>query len=141
LDQTFSTSLESRRFSLILIGCFSAAALLLAVVGIYGVTSYSVARRIREFGIRMALGASASQILVMILIQTAVTSLIGVTCGVLGSAALTRLIQSQLFGVSPLDPVTFLAVALLLLAVSQLAGLSPGRRASRVDPAVALRYE
>jgi putative ABC transport system permease protein len=141
LDQTFSTSVETRRFSLILVGCFSAAALLLAVVGIYGVTSYSVARRIREFGIRMALGASASQILVMILIQTAVTSLIGVTCGVLGSAALTRLIQSQLFGVSPLDPVTFLAVALLLLAVSQLAGWIPGRRASHVDPAVALRYE
>ncbi len=141
LDQTFSTSLETRRFSLILVGCFSAAALLLAVVGIYGVTSYSVARRIREFGIRMALGASASQILAMILIQTAVTSLIGVTCGVLGSAALTRLIQSQLFSVSPLDPATFLAVIVLLLSVSQLAGLIPGRRASRVDPAVALRYE
>jgi predicted permease len=141
LGQTFSTSLETRRFSLILVGCFSAAALLLAVVGIYGVTSYSVARRIREFGIRMALGASASQILAMILIQTAMTSLIGVACGVLGSAALTRWIQSQLFGVSPMDPATFVLVAVLLLVVSQLAGLIPGRRASRVDPAVALRYE
>jgi ABC-type antimicrobial peptide transport system permease subunit len=141
LDQSFSTSLETRRFSLILVGCFSIAALLLAVVGIYGVTSYSVARRVREFGIRMALGASASQILAMILIQTAMTSLIGVACGVLGSAALTRWIQSQLFGVSPLDPATFLTVVVLLLGVSQLAGLIPGRRASRVDPAVALRYE
>ena len=141
LDQTFSTSLESRRFSLILIGCFSLAALLLAVVGVYGVTSYSVTRRIREIGIRMALGASASQILAMILIQTAATSAIGVSIGTLGSAAITRLIQSQLFGVSPLDPVVFIAVALLLLLVSQLAGLIPSRRASRVDPAVALRYE
>jgi predicted permease len=141
LAHTFSTSFEARRFSLILVACFSAAALLLAIVGIYGVTSYSVARRVREFGIRMALGASASQILAMILIQTAATSLIGVACGVLGSAALTRWIQSQLFGVSPLDPTTFIAVAVLLLLVSQIAGLIPGRRASRVDPAVALRYE
>ncbi len=141
LDQTFSTSLESRRFSLILIGSFSLAALLLAVVGIYGVTSYSVTRRVREIGIRMALGASASQILSMILLQTAATSAIGVSLGTLGSAALTRWIQSQLFGVSPLDPVIFVAVALLMLLVAQLAGLIPSRRASRVDPAVALRYE
>jgi len=141
LDRTFSTSLESRRFSLILIGCFSLAALLLAVVGVYGVTSYSVTRRVREIGIRMALGASASQILSMILLQTAATSVIGVSLGTLGSAALTRWIQSQLFGVSPLDPVVFASVALLMLLVAQLAGLIPGRRASRVDPAVALRYE
>jgi len=141
LDQTFSTSLDSRRFSLILIGSFSLAALLLAVVGVYGVTSYSVTRRVREIGIRMALGASASQILSMILLQTAATSAIGVSLGTLGSAALTRWIQSQLFGVSPLDPVIFVAVALLMLLVAQLAGLIPSRRASRVDPAVALRYE
>ena len=141
LDQTFSTSIESRRFSLILTGCFSLAALLLAVVGVYGVTSYSVTRRVREIGIRMALGASASQILSMIVLQTAATSAIGVCLGTLGSAALTRWIQSQLFGVSPLDPVIFVAVALLMLLVAQLAGLIPGRRASRVDPAVALRYE
>jgi len=141
LDQTFSTSLESRRFSLILIGCFSLAALLLAVVGVYGVTSYSVTRRVREIGIRMALGASASQILSMIILQTAATSAIGVSLGTLGSAALTRWIQSQLFGVSPLDPVIFVAVALLMLLVAQLASLIPGHRASRVDPAVALRYE
>jgi ABC-type antimicrobial peptide transport system permease subunit len=141
LDQTFSTSLESRRFTLVLVGCFSLAALLLAVVGIYGVTSYSVARRVREIGIRMALGASASQILAMILIQTAVTSAVGVSIGTLGSAAVTRLIQSQLFDVSPLDSFVFVGVALLMLAVAQLAGLIPGRRASRVDPAVALRYE
>jgi ABC-type antimicrobial peptide transport system permease subunit len=89
----------------------------------------------------MALGASASQILVMILIQTAVTSVIGVAFGVVGSAALTHLIQSQLFGVSPLDPVVVIGVVLLLLLVSQLAGWIPGRRASRVDPAIALRYE
>jgi len=130
-----------RRFSLILIGSFSLAALLLAVVGVYGVTSYSVTRRVREIGIRMALGASASQILSMILLQTAATSAIGVSLGTLGSAALTRWIQSQLFGVSPLDPVIFVAVALLMLLVAQLAGLIPSRRASRVDPAVALRYE
>jgi ABC-type antimicrobial peptide transport system permease subunit len=141
LAQTYSNSFETRRFSLILVACFSLAALLLAAVGIYGVTSYSVARRIREFGIRMALGASAAQILAMILIQTAITSFIGVACGVAGSAALTRWIQSELFGVSPLDPAIILAVVLLLLLVSQIAGLIPGRRASRVDPAVALRHE
>jgi putative ABC transport system permease protein len=141
LDQTFSTSLESRRFTLILVGCFSLAALLLAVVGIYGVTSYSVTRRVREIGIRMALGASASRILGMILLQTAMTSIIGVALGALGSAAMTRLIQFQLFGVSPLDPETFAVVALSLLFVSLLAGYLPGRRASHVDPAVALRHE
>ena len=141
LDQTFSTSLESRRFTLILVGCFSMAALLLAVVGIYGVTSYSVVRRVREFGIRMALGASAAHILGMILIQTSMTSIIGVALGAIGSAALTRLIQSQLFGVNALDPVTFVGVAFLLLLVSVLAGFLPGRRASRVDPAIALRHE
>ncbi len=141
LDQAFSTSLESRRFTLILVGCFSLAALLLAIVGIYGVTSYSVTRRIREIGIRMALGASASQILLMILIQTAATSAIGIALGTLGSAAMTRWLQSQLFGVSPLDPATFICVAFLLLLASQLAGFVPSRRASRVDPAVALRYE
>jgi ABC-type antimicrobial peptide transport system permease subunit len=120
---------------------FGVLALGLAVVGLYGVKAYSVARRTREIGIRMALGASASQILLMILIQTAATSAIGVSLGTLGSAALTRWIESQLFGVSPLDPVIFVAVALLMLLVSQLAGLIPSRRASRVDPAVALRYE
>jgi putative ABC transport system permease protein len=141
LTQIYSASLDARRFSLTLIGVFSLTALILALAGIYGVTSYSVAQRIREIGVRMALGASAWEVLGMVLKQGAITASIGVSLGILGSLVLTRWIQSQLFGVSPTDPVIFLGVALLMILVSLLACWVPGRRASRVDPMVALRYE
>jgi putative ABC transport system permease protein len=141
LTQIYSASLDARRFSLTLVGAFSLTALILALAGIYGVTSYSVAQRIREIGVRMALGASAWEVLGMVLKQGAITASIGVSFGILGSLVLTRWIQSQLFGVSPTDPVIFLGVALLMILVSLLACWVPGRRASRVDPMVALRYE
>src|SRR5215469_621595 len=141
LSEIFSASLEARRFSLILVGIFSLTALVLALTGIYGVTAYAVAQRTREIGVRMALGASRRGILGMVLKQGAITGAIGVGLGVLGALALTRWMQSQLFGVSATDPATFLGVALLLILVSLIACWIPGRLAARVDPMVALRYE
>jgi ABC-type antimicrobial peptide transport system permease subunit len=141
LSEIFSASLEARRFSLILVGIFSLTALVLALTGIYGVTAYAVAQRTREIGVRMALGASKREILAMVLRQGALTGGIGVSLGIVGALALTRGLRSQLFGVTPTDPATFLGVALLLALVSLLACWIPGRRAARVDPMVALRYE
>jgi putative ABC transport system permease protein len=137
----FAASLGARRFSLLLVGIFSATALLLAMVGIYGVTAYTVAQRTREIGVRLALGASRGTVLGMVLKQGAVTGALGVGTGILGSLTLTRLLQSQLFGVSATDPATFAGVALILILVSLVACWIPGRRAARVDPMVALRYE
>ena len=138
---TFAASLGARRFSLLLVGIFSATALLLALAGIYGVTAYTVAQRTREIGVRMALGASRGTVLGMVLKQGMITGTLGVGTGILGSLALTRWLQSQLFGVSPTDPATFAGVALILILVSLAACWIPGRRAARVDPRVALRYE
>ena len=140
-SQVYSASLEARRFSLTVVAVFSITALLLALAGIYGVISYSVAQRTREIGVRMALGATTWEVLGMVLKQGAITSAIGILLGMLGSLALTRWMQSQLFEVSPTDPTTFLGVALLLILVSLGACWIPGRRATRVDPMVALRYE
>jgi len=140
-SNTFAASLGPRRFSLLLVGIFSATALLLAMAGIYGVTAYTVAQRTREIGVRMALGASRGTVLGMVLKQGVITSALGVGTGILGSLALARWLQSQLFGVSPTDPATFAGVALILIMVSLAACWIPGRRAARVDPMVALRYE
>jgi ABC-type antimicrobial peptide transport system permease subunit len=137
----FAASLGARRFSLLLVGIFSATALLLAMAGIYGVTAYTVAQRTREIGVRMALGASRGTVLGMVLKQGVITGALGVGTGILGSLALTRWLQSQLFGVSPTDPATFAGVALVLILVSLAACWIPGSRAARVDPMVALRYE
>jgi predicted permease len=141
LSQVYSSSLEARRFSLTLVGIFSMTALLLAIAGIYGVISYAVAQRTREIGVRMALGASPREVLGMVLRQGAVTGAMGIGVGVLGSLALTRWLQSQLFEVSATDPATFLGVASLLIVVSLAACWIPGRRATRIDPMEALRYE
>jgi predicted permease len=134
-------SMNARRFNLVLFGIFAATALLLAVAGIYGVLSYSVARRTREMGVRMALGASAGNVLRLVLRQAMVTAAIGVFLGLAGSFILMRFLQSMLFEVSTFDPLTFGAVAVLLLAVALLASYMPARKATRVDPNVALRYE
>jgi putative ABC transport system permease protein len=141
ISQTFTESLGTRRFSLILVGIFSGTALLLAIAGIYGVTSYAVTQRTKEIGIRMALGATVKQVLVLVLGQGALTSVAGVVVGLLGSLVLTRWLRSQLFGVSPYDPVTLMGIVFLLSLVTLAACCIPARRATRVDPTIALRYE
>jgi ABC-type antimicrobial peptide transport system permease subunit len=139
--EVFSASLNARRFNLILLGIFAITALVLAVAGIYGVMAYAVARRTREIGVRMALGASTGSVLRLVFSQSMLVATVGVAVGTLGSFLLTRLIRSFLFEVSPYDPVTFVAVGLLLLAVAGLASYLPARRATRVDPNIALRCE
>ena len=139
--KVFSDSLSARRFNLTLVGVFAATALLLAVAGIYGVMAYSVERRTQELGVRMALGACRGDILRLVLGQAMSTAAIGVAAGIGGSFALTRTMQSLLFGTSAIDPITFAGVTLLLSVVALLASYIPARRATKVDPIVALRYE
>lgn len=139
--QVFALSLIPRRFNLTLIATFALTALALAMIGIYGVLAYSVARRTREMGVRIALGATRGNVLKLVLKQAVVTAAIGVGVGIVGAFGLTRLLQSMLFGVKATDPVTFAAVTFLLLAVAALAAYLPARRATRVDPIIALRYE
>jgi putative ABC transport system permease protein len=140
-NQVLGSSLESRRFNLLLLVVFAATALLLAAAGVFGVMAYSVERRTREIGVRVALGATRRQVVALVLGQALGTAAAGVAAGLLGSLALTRLVQSLLFGVSATDPLTFFAVASLLTGVALAASFIPARRASKVDPIVALRYE
>jgi putative ABC transport system permease protein len=140
-SQVYSASLGSRKFNVILIGFFGIVALLLATAGVFGVMAYSVSRRTREIGVRVALGAGSGDVLKMILRQGFRTIIIGVAIGIAGSLALTRSVQSLLFGVTPTDPLTFVGVTLLLIATALLACFIPARRATKVDPMVALRYE
>jgi predicted permease len=140
-NEVFSASLKTRRFNLTLVGVFAATALLLAVAGIYGVMAYSVARRTHEIGVRMALGAGAPDVLRLVLGQGMLTTAVGVMIGIAGSFALTRTMQSLLFGVSATDPVTLVGVAFLLGSAALLASYVPACRATRLDPMVALRCE
>jgi putative ABC transport system permease protein len=140
-SQVYSASLGSRRFNVILIGFFGLTALLLATAGVFGVMAYSVSRRTREIGVRVALGADSGDVLRMILGQGLRTIFVGVAIGIVGSLALTRTVESLLFGVTATDPLTFVGVTLLLVAVALLACYVPARRATKVDPLVALRYE
>jgi putative ABC transport system permease protein len=141
LSGIYSASLGSRRFNVILVACFGIIALLLATVGVFGVMAYSVSRRTREIGVRVALGARSRDVLTMVLGQGLRTVLIGIAIGLAGSLAITRTLQSLLFGVTATDPVTFAAVILLLVTTALLACYIPARRAAKVDPMVALRYE
>jgi predicted permease len=141
MDDLVSESLATRRFSMILLGIFAALALVLASIGIYGVLSYLVARRTHEIGIRMALGADRLAVLRLVLGGGMKLALVGVSIGIAGSLALTRLMAKMLYGVSPSDPVTFLTIAALLLLIAMSACYIPARRAMRVDPAIALRYD
>jgi putative ABC transport system permease protein len=133
--------LADRRFLLLLVGLFAAAALALAAVGIYGVVAFSVTRRTQEIGIRMALGGQPSDVLRLVLGEGARMAALGVGIGIAASMAITRLMSTLLFGISASDPLTFVGVAVLLSLVALLACYIPARRATRVDPLVALRYE
>ena len=140
-QQVYSAQLGSRKFNVILIGFFGITSLLLAMAGVFGVMAYSVSRRTREFGVRVALGATSGKVLGMVLGQGMRTILIGLAIGIAGSFALTRTMSSLLFGVTATDPLTFAGVTILLVAVALLACYIPARRATKVDPMVALRYE
>jgi len=140
-SQVYSASLGSRRFNVMLIGFFGITALLLATAGVFGVMAYSVSRRTREIGVRIALGADRGDVLSMVLSQGLRTIFTGVAVGIAGSLLLTRTVQSLLFGVTATDPLTFGGVTLLLVGAALLACYIPARRATKVDPMVALRYE
>ncbi|HEX9759934.1 MAG TPA: ABC transporter permease, partial [Candidatus Acidoferrales bacterium] len=141
MDDRLSTYLAQPRFNMALLGLFAALSLTLAAVGIYGVVSYSVSQRTHEIGIRVALGAQPGDVLRLVLRHGLVLALVGLAMGLAGSWALTRVLEQQLYQVSATDPLTFASVSLVLLLVALLAVFVPARRATRVDPMVALRYE
>jgi putative ABC transport system permease protein len=141
LEDALSDDLRFERWYMILLSVFGGVALLLASVGIYGVMAYSVAQRTHEIGMRMALGASGSQVMILMLRRAAILIGAGIVLGLAGALSLTRLLASQLNGVSPTDPPTFASVSVLLAIVALGACFIPTRRASVVDPTVALRYE
>jgi len=141
MDERVAASLETQRFAVVLLGVFGTLALLLAAIGLYGVLAFTVSQRTREIGIHLALGAQNRDVLVMVIRQGMLLVVIGAAVGVVGAYAVTRLIQSLLFGVSATDPLTFVLVPLVLGLVGFIACYVPARRATKVDPLIALRYE
>ena len=141
VEQYMAQEVEYPRYYSMLLGLFSAVALVLAAVGIYGVMAYSVARRTREIGIRMALGAGQSEVIKLIVRQTIVLVAGGLVLGLTGAKALTRYLSSELWEVTATDPVTLGAVFMLLVSVAVIACMVPALRAVRLDPTVALRHE
>jgi ABC-type antimicrobial peptide transport system permease subunit len=141
MDEALADSIAPRKFTFVLLGIFAALAATLAVVGLYGVLAHVVADRTREIGIRAALGADRRRVLGLIMKQGGLLVTAGIAGGMVGAAALTRLITGLLYGVSPRDPLTLTAVPLLLGGVAMLATLVPAWRAARVDPVIALRAD
>ncbi len=141
MEEVFGASVAQPRFSMLVVGLFAALALVLSAVGIYGVMAYSVSRRAHEIGVRMALGARTSQVLKLVLKEGMTLTLVGIVIGLFGAFALTRVMATLLFGVSTRDPFTFVGVSTLLAAVAFVACYIPARRATKVDPLTALRYE
>ena len=141
MEDYLALDLGRARFQTMLLGLFAGIALLLTAVGLYGVMSFTVLQRTHEIGIRVALGAGRSDVLQMVLSNSLALTGVGLAIGMIGASVLTRLLQNLLYEVKPTDPVTLVAVSVILIAVSALASYIPARRAARVDPMVALRYE
>jgi putative ABC transport system permease protein len=141
MDGVMSNALARRRVALTLVAALSALALILAAVGLYGVLAYAVSQQIHEFGIRTALGASPTRILRDVVAQGVILAGLGCALGLAATFPVSRAMRGLLYGVEPLDPLTFASVLLLLLGVALIAAFVPARRAARVDPATALRYE
>jgi putative ABC transport system permease protein len=141
MDQVLARSMGDYQAYMKLLGIFAGIAVLLAVMGIYGVMSYYVSQRTREIGIRVALGANSRDVLGLVVKLAAKLALIGVVVGIALALGVARLIATFLYGVSPSDPITYASVAAVLIAVALLASFIPARRASKVDPMTALRYE
>jgi ABC-type antimicrobial peptide transport system permease subunit len=141
MDQVVAQSTARNRFNTLLLGIFALVAIALASIGLYGLMAYSVEQRTFEFGIRLALGADSKALRNMIVRQAMKLAAAGIIAGTATALALTRLIETMLYGVSPRDPLVFASVAILLGAVALLASYLPARRAVRIDPIVALRYE
>jgi putative ABC transport system permease protein len=136
-----NSSLAPRRFVVTVLAVFAGMALLMAVIGLYGVVSYAVTQRTQEMGVRMALGAQATEIQRMVISQGLRLAGAGALVGLIVSLVFSRLLRNELFHVNPFDPLTFAAMAAVLVAAALLASYLPARRATRVDPMVALRYE
>jgi putative ABC transport system permease protein len=141
MNEVLSNSLAPRRLSMILLAAFAALAVAMSCVGIFGVTSYLIGERTREIGVRMALGAQRSDVLRLVVGQGARMVFLGVLIGIAASLALTRLMSNQLYGVSARDPITFIGVAVVLLIVAVFACYIPARRATTIDPIIALRCD
>ena len=141
LEEYMAVPLFTARATGILLSAFGALALLLALVGLYGAVSYSVSQRTREFGVRLALGAQRADLIRLVLREGVAATVLGLAMGVIGALVLTRVLSSLLYGIRPTDPLTFAGVSAFLLAVTLAANYIPARRATKVDPMVALRYE